>query len=70
MQKPCLKRCSSGGDAAEAKRRSVTINQDANVVKLVAYYGRPQQSPDVARACFYTETDCAHTAASNPGHAA
>ena len=35
----------------------MTIDVDQNVSRLVAYYGRPDQSPELARACFYTEDD-------------
>ena len=58
LPRPCLKRRSTLGEGSQVKKRSVTINSDANVVKLVSYYGRPQQSPELSRRCFYTEDDC------------
>ena len=45
------------GAPSVAKRRTVRINDEANELRLVAYYGRPTESPEMARACFYTEAD-------------
>ena len=56
--KSCLKRSHCAEPASTpSKRRSVSINDGANELRLVAYYGRPQVSPELARACFYTQDD-------------
>ena len=57
--KPCLKRGSAPDAAASPAKRRVTIHPERNELKFVAYYGRPQHSPDLAKQCFYTEQDCA-----------
>ena len=60
LPRPCLKRCTSNDVAASPAKKRVVISTDANELKLVAYYGRPEHSPDLAKQCFYTEYDCAH----------
>ena len=59
LLKSCLKRSAVEDEAQStpSKRRSVSINDAANVMRFVAYYGRPDHSPDLAKACFYTEDD-------------
>ena len=59
-KKSSLKReVSPGGVTGPHKRLSATFNSEANEFKIVAYYGRPQQSPEAHLRCFYTEDDCA-----------
>jgi hypothetical protein len=63
-ERSCLKRSSTYACSPVGKARRVTINADANKTRLVPYYGRPAQSPELARKCFYTQDDCARPAAS------
>ena len=59
-----IKRSSTYACSPVGKARRVTINADANKTRLVPYYGRPAQSPELAKKCFYTQDDCARPAAS------
>jgi hypothetical protein len=63
-ERSCLKRSSTYACSPVGKARRVTINADANKTRLVPYYGRPAQSPELAMKCFYTQDDCARPAAS------
>ena len=63
-ERSCLKRSSTYACSPVGKARRVTINADANKTRLVPYYGRPAQSPELAKKCFYTQDDCARPAAS------
>ena len=63
-ERSCLKRSSTHACSPVGKARRVTINADANKTRLVPYYGRPAQSPELAKKCFYTQDDCARPAAS------
>ena len=54
----CLKRAPPEEDDATSptSKRRVVINDGRNVTKLVAYYGRPAQSPEMARASAATRS--------------